>query len=367
MRLPELPGVLTGGDIAATAAAIAEVQEPTGAIPWFPGGHTDPWDHVECAMALDVAGLHEPAVAAYEWLRTRQRGDGSWAARYEQDRVTQSHTESNFCGYVAVGVWHHYLLTRDEVFLARMWPTVRAALGLVVGMQLPGGQIAWGRGSGGRTDDALLTSSSSLYQSLRAGLAIAGHVGEPLPDWELAAGRLGHALRRHPERFTDKARFSMDWYYPILGSAVRGTAAELRIAERWDEFWVDGLGIRCVSDRPWVTGAETCELAIALAAMGRPEEAAAVVTAMQHLREADGSYWTGYVYPDDARWPIERSSWTAAAVVLAVDAITGATPGASVFLADELPLGVDPADVVCAEEVGLDRVSSPLCDAAQQA
>ena len=27
-------------------------------IPWFPGGHCDPWNHVESAMALDVAGLH---------------------------------------------------------------------------------------------------------------------------------------------------------------------------------------------------------------------------------------------------------------------------------------------------------------------
>ena len=56
----------------------------------------------------------------------------------------------------------------------------------------------------------------------------------------------------------------MDWYYPILGGALRGAQASARIAERWDEFVVDGLGIRCVDDRPWVTGAETCELVMAL-------------------------------------------------------------------------------------------------------
>lgn len=42
----------------------------------------------------------------------------------------------------------------------------------------------------------------------------------------------------------------MDWYYPILGSALRGPAADARIKQRWDDFVVDGLGIRCVGDRP---------------------------------------------------------------------------------------------------------------------
>jgi hypothetical protein len=52
---------------------------------------------------------------------------------------------------------------------------------------------------------------------------------------------------------------------------------------------------------------------------------------MQHLRADDGSYWTGYVYADDARWPVERTTWTAAAVVLAADALAGATGAARLF------------------------------------
>jgi hypothetical protein len=52
---------------------------------------------------------------------------------------------------------------------------------------------------------------------------------------------------------------------------------------------------------------------------------------MQHLREDDGSYWTGLVYADDARWPVERTTWTAAAVVLAAEALAGATPAAGLF------------------------------------
>ena len=42
---------------------------------------------------------------------------------------------------------------------------------------------------------------------------------------------------------------------------------------------------------------------------------------MQHLRPEDGSYWTGYVFPENVNWPGEHTTYTAAAVILAVDAL----------------------------------------------
>ena len=367
MPLPEVAGVLTGADVAATAASIARVQLADGAIPWFPGGHTDPWDHVECAMALDVAGLHDEAARAYEWLRRKQRHDGSWAARYEQGVATQTFADANFCGYVALGVWHHYLATGRRDVLERYWPMARAALQLVVALQRAGGEIAWAHDHNGAIDEALLTSSSSLYHSLRAGLAIAREMDESLPDWELAAGRLGHAVRRHPEAFLNKGRFSMDWYYPVLGGAVRGEAARTRLNDSWDAFWVEGLGIRCVADRPWVTGAETCELSLTMSAIGDHDVAVELLASIQHLRDPDGSYWTGYVVDDDVRWPVERSTWTGAAVILAADAIAQATSAAGIFT-DELPMGVDPASVVCDADAEVPADDSVVvCAAAQQA
>ena len=63
--VPEVPGVLTGTEVLATAEHIAGRQEPCGAISW-PDGHTDAWDHVECAMALSVCGLSGPARRAYD-------------------------------------------------------------------------------------------------------------------------------------------------------------------------------------------------------------------------------------------------------------------------------------------------------------
>jgi hypothetical protein len=199
-------------------------------------------------------------------------------------------------------------------------------------MQLPGGAVGWAlRPDGSADDTALLTGNASLFQALRCGIALAALHGEPQPDWELAVTDLGTALRTRPDAFADRARYSMDWYYPVLGGAVTGEAARDRLAAEWDTFVVPGLGARCVSDHPWVTGAETCELALALAAAGQPEAALEQVAAMQHLRHDDGSYWTGYVYPDDARWPVERTTWTAAAVVLAADALSGATAASTLF------------------------------------
>ena len=76
--IPSLPGLLNVEDVRSTAAWIARIQEPSGAIPWFRGGHTDTWDHVECAMALLVAGEVEAAERAYQWLFENQRPDGKW-------------------------------------------------------------------------------------------------------------------------------------------------------------------------------------------------------------------------------------------------------------------------------------------------
>ena len=330
--VPAVPGVLGAADILATGESIVAMQEPSGAIGW-PDGHIDAWNHVECAMALSACGQRGPARRAYDWLRASQRADGSWPKKTAPDgAVTDPAAESNQVAYVAVGVWHELLVTRDAAFAARMWPTVRSAISCVLALQTPRGEIAWERGADGAPAGyALLTGCSSIYQSLRCAVAVAEYVGQPQPDWELAAGQLGHVIASHPEAFADKSQFSMDWYYPVLAGPVRGPDAAARLAARWPDFVVPGLGVRCVSDQPWVTGAETCELVLALDASGERGRAVELYAAIQHLRDADGAYWTGWQFANQAHFPAERSSWTAAAMILAADALAGATGGAGLF------------------------------------
>jgi hypothetical protein len=336
--VPELVPLLSRGQVLATAASIAAAQEPDGAIPWSPGSHTDTWNHVESAMGLLVGGEVDAAHRAYDWCLATQRTDGSWPLKVVAGVVEDPSAETNMSAYLAVGVWHHWLVRSDEAFVRRCWPSVRRGLDFVVSMQLPWGGIAWSREQGGRVNaEGLLAGSSSIYHALGAGLALSELMDDPQPEWELAAGRLGHALRLHRDRFLDKSTFSMDWYYPVLGGAVRGDEARALVASRWDEFVVPGLGVRCVDSNPWVTGAETCELVLALDTLGDRERALCLLRDMQHLRAGDGGYWTGYVYPDEAIWPAEHTTYTAAAVILAVDALSMTTPGSGIFRGSTLP------------------------------
>jgi hypothetical protein len=282
-------------------------------------------------MALDIGGEHARASAAYRWLAARQRPDGSWAAEYRGGEESAPAAESNHAGYLAVGTWHSWLVSGDAELVAELWPAVRRGLDLVTRMQLDGGAVGWALRPDGTPDTtALLTGNASLFQALRCGIALAGVHGEAQPDWELAATELGDALRTRPDAFADRSRFSMDWYYPVLGGVVSDGAARGLLSARWDEFVMEGRGARCVSDRPWVTTGETCELVLALEAAGLRDEATTVFDWVQHLRRESGDYWTGATWPEDVVWPRETTTWGAGSVLLAADALDG-TSGTSAF------------------------------------
>ena len=109
---------------------------------------------------------------------------------------------------------------------------------------------------------------------------------DPQPEWELAGGRLGHALREHRDLFLDKSTFSMDWYYPVLGGAVRGDAGA-RAARRagGTTSWCPGSASAASTPTRGSPGAETCELVLALDALGDRDRALRLLADMQHLRD----------------------------------------------------------------------------------
>lgn len=321
-----------------TVQFLLREQLPSGEIPWFEGGYTDPWDHVEAAMGLSIAGELEAAERAYHWLGEKQLEDGSWWAAYRAGEPdNRERRESNFVAYVATGVWHHYLVSGREVFLRRMWPTVDRAMAFVLSLQSDHGEIDWavdGR-SGKPKGDALVTGCSSIYKSLECAHNIAVTLDQPRPQWLRARELLGRALRQHPERFDrtweSKSRYSMDWFYPVLSGAIAGSEARERLVARWDEFVEPGLGCRCVADQPWVTVAESCELVMALLAAKDHARAVEVYSWLHQWREADGAYWTGYQLVEDLLWPAEKPTWTAGAILLAADALTRHTGAAGLF------------------------------------
>jgi len=326
-------------DVVKVADFIASLQKGNGEIPWSQGGKTDPWDNIESAMGLSVAGFIDEAERAYAWLVSTQLPDGSWWSEIRDGVVTNSTKETHFAAYIAVGVYHHYLITHNEKFLRTMWPALSRGIQYALGLQAPEGEIYWARNREGAIDKmALLTGCSSIYMSLKCALAIADVLDIKRPAWQKAKERLGETIRNRPDLFNMiKSRFSMDWYYPILCGAVRGSEAKARIDHLWDKFVVPDWGVRCVSDRPWVTMAETSEFILTLAAMEDLTRARAIFSWLGDKRYPDGSYWMGVTFPDTVIWPEEKTGWTAAAVLLAWDALNGMTPASKIFAHNRWP------------------------------
>lgn len=320
-------------DIDALTRLILANQRENGEIPWCEGQKTDPWDHVESAIGLTIGGHYEAARRAYEWMRREQLDDGSWYAAYLDGRPEDRTRDANLSTYIAVGVYHYYLVTGDIAFAAGMWPAVRKAMDFALALQMPEGPIRWAVSPEGRADTmALLTGSSSVYMSLKCALQLANLLGHDQPHWTPALQRLQTALRHKRHLFNmTKSRFSMDWFYPILSGALTGEDARKRIDKYWKKFVVEGQGVRCVYDEPWVTVAETCEFILALVAMGNEEQARIVFSWISSKRFDDDTYWCGFTFPDMVIWPEDKITWTNAVVLMALDALYHLTPASQMF------------------------------------
>jgi hypothetical protein len=297
-------------------------------------------------MGLLLGGERAAAERAYDWLVRTQRPDGSWAQSYAWDgSVEDPGVDTNMCAYVAAGVWHHFLILHDQGFIEAMWPTVERAIDYVLDHQAPGGEIAWMHHPHRVDKRSLLAACSSIYMSVRCAVAIAEEIGEERPDWEVSIGLLAHAIRSRPEAFWPKPRWSMDWYYPVLGGAIRGDDAVDRLERDWVRFVVPDRGCRCVADKPWVTTAETCELIIALDAAGSTDLARKMFDDVQFLRQDDGAYQEGWVYPEEVFWPGRTPPWTSGAVLLADDALARRSPAWNIFRGEDLPTGLGAEEI----------------------
>ena len=320
-----------------TAKYIASLQLASGAVPWFEGGIVDPWDHVEAIMGLTVGGYIEQARHGFDWLVDTQRTDGAWHAVYaDEEAAVDTRAETNFVAYPATGLWHFYQATGDLGALEQYWPMVQRAMNFVLALQTSEGEVYWAVDTHkGVSHDALITGCSSIFKSLQCAAAIAARLEQDPSRWLLAQSRLGEAIRSKPHLFDrtweSKARYSMDWFYPVLTGVYQGNQASSRLQQRWHEFVEADLGCRCVADEPWVTVAETCELIIACISAGERQKALVLFANLQRFQVEDGSWWTGYVFTDDVHWPDERPAWTAAAILLAADALFTLTPAHGVF------------------------------------
>ena len=325
----------TQGLIHSQADFIVSQQLVSGAIPWYRGGITDPWDHVECAMALDVSGRVAEARSAYRWMVKNQNLDGSWYSSYVDDRPQDLTRDTNLSTYIATGLWLHYVTSRDLGFVRIVWPSVEKGIDFALSLQQPSGEIYWGLSKDDEVwPGAILTASSSTWLSIRCALRIARRLGIDKPGWQEGCRRLGRAITEHPEMFDrlgeDKSGHAMTWYYPILVGLIRGEPAEERISERWQDFIIDGWGCKCFADRQSVCVAETFELVLALARMGASDRARTVLDWVLPFRDDCGVFYREVYWPEGeirrselGQADHERNTWTSAAAVLALAAVHG--------------------------------------------
>lgn len=307
------------------ASFISRHQLPPGAIPWYEGGITDPWDHVECAIALDMVGKFAEAARAYNWLCDIQNPDGSWYSSYLNDQPKDLTKDTNFSSYIATGAWHHYLATRDLGFLHQMWTTIEKSIAFTLHLQQPSGEIYWALDANGVTwPGALLAASSCTWQSIRNSIKIARVLGLEKPDWDAKSRRLARAIREHSELFNkfgeNRQDYAINWYYPVLAGVIRGKEAKEHIFKHWEDFVIDNWGCKCVAHAPWVTVAETCELISTLSRISELGKARLLLDWILRLQDKNGGFSAGIKLPEQIIWPQEKTTWTSAAVVMAVSA-----------------------------------------------
>lgn len=356
-------GVLSESELIDTARSIVEAQRESGIIPWFENGHCDPWNLVETAMALDIAGFADNAFDVYMWLQRNQHDDGSWHQYYLADSsdpawtasvgkanprdshravgcvsaqigdrmadgfvkplVEDAKFDANTICYVATGLWCRYLIRGDIDELRYFWPMVRNAVDWVVELQRDSGDIIWARHPDGSPFDfSLLTGSSSIYDSLRAAISIAEALNieeshERAVSWKRARQILGDCILNRRHVFEPKDRWAMDWYYPVLGGCVTGVDAKAVLDRGYRTFVIEDMGVRCVSDQNWVTSAETSEASLAYLAAGHYERALELFEMAQVNRHSSGAYHTGYACDHNVYYPAgEHSTYTAAAIII---------------------------------------------------
>ena len=133
----------------------------------------------------------------------------------------------------------------------------------------------------------------------------------------------------------DRKRFSMDWYYPILSGCLKQDEKSYYINKIFKDFYLDGIGIKCVIEEPWVTVAETSEFILALMCAGYDDEAKRLLFDVLNISDEEGIPFMGWQYEQNIFWPEEKPSWTAAALMLSADCVFDYSDASDLFKSDQ--------------------------------
>ena len=322
-------------------AYIKSIQYKSGAIPSNEDGTHDPWDHIESIMGLNIYKDIEASKSAFNWLTHHQNSDGSWYAKYYKTDAIEKNKPTHFSPYIAVAALHFFRIFKDINFLQSIWSSIELAVNFSVELQQDNGTIPWSINNNSQIEnDYLLTGCSSILKSIECGIALSKILNETenIEKWKKAHLLLSNAIQEPDGKFDlikDRKRFSMDWYYPILSGCLKQQEKLHYINKIFKDFYLDGIGIKCVIEEPWVTVAETSEFILALMCAGYDDEAKRLLFDVLNISDEEGIPFMGWQYEQNIFWPEEKPSWTAAALMLSADCVFDYSDASDLFKSDQ--------------------------------
>ena len=87
-----------------------------------------------------------------------------------------------------------------------------------------------------------------------------------------------------------------------------------------------------MSDAPWVTIAESAELAITCLRVGWHQRASDLLDWQFAHADKNNAFWMGYQFEAHGFWPGERPSWTQGAMILASEALHSQTASSNILI-----------------------------------
>tara|TARA_B100001175_G_scaffold51283_1_gene40530 strand:+ start:8853 stop:9902 length:1050 start_codon:yes stop_codon:yes gene_type:complete len=323
---------------------IKSIQLESGAIPSDEDKNHDPWDHIESIMGLNFVKEIDSSKLAFQWLIDNQNSDGSWFAKYDDNKSLQKNKPTHFGPYISVAALHFYKTFANKEYLEELWPTIKSAINFSINLQTANGTIPWSIDSNGIIEkDYLLTGSSSILKSIECAIAISKILDKSndIEKWKQSYKYLAYAIKNPENKFDllkDRKRFSMDWYYPIISGCLNDNENFFYVNQVFEKFYVKDIGVKCVVEEPWVTVAETCEFIISLIIVGRRKDAERLLMDVLNISDQSGIPYMGWQYDENIFWPNERPSWTSSALIIAADSVFNFSKASDLFIANQSTL-----------------------------
>ena len=286
-------------------------QSSSGAIFWDEKGKCDPWDHCECLIALAIYEEWEHFWRGVNWFFTNLNEDGLIYAEFQNEKPSKLHYESHHAPYIIMPLIQASLIDKEQnykkILTNEQLLKLENIFEVLDDFKDEDGYFYWAKDSNGYSDNSLITASMSIFLSL-----VAKDKSFPkfnIEMWQEKFNRDG----------VDRSRFSMDFYYPFL-AGIKNNKKEF--LDLLDNYYVKGLGVKCVAEEPWVTVAESSECVISALIHDNENIAKQIFNDIQQFQNKDGIFPTGYQYKMEIFWPEEDSTWTNAAVIIAAHALS---------------------------------------------